>query len=71
MRTIADRGRKVMAKTNSDLTFDTLTDQRWGRYCFGAFMLGWQPGSSYFKYGPSYAIGEVNSDPAEARPADG
>ncbi len=35
------------------------------RYCFGSFLLGHQPGLTFFKHGPDYQERELKSDPAE------
>jgi len=40
---------------------------RVGRYCFGSFMLGYQPGYTFFKFGPGYdtKLGEIDINVAE------
>jgi hypothetical protein len=34
-----------------------------GRFCSAAFLLAWAPGSSFYKFGPDYSLGELTSDP--------
>lgn len=67
MAELAGRGVRVLEKTNTDAVADPAALGRLGRLCNGAFLLGWAPGSSYFKFGPNYDAGELTSDPVGAR----
>lgn len=53
MRTIAQASKKVMEITN----YQSDVNRRFGSYCTAAFLLGWQPGSSYWLYQRTYSDG--------------
>lgn len=51
MRQIAAEHKKVTEITN---TYDSDARTPYGRYCLAGFLVGWQPGSSYFTFHPGY-----------------
>jgi Hypothetical glycosyl hydrolase family 15 len=40
---------------------------RLARYCLGAFLLGWEPGRSYFQFGDDYTAAQLADDPPVQR----
>lgn len=67
MSDLAQRGKRVLEKTNTRDAVDGPDLERLGRFCGGAFLLGWQPGSTFFKFGPGYTDDELNSSPDELK----
>lgn len=65
MSYLARLGKRVLEKTNTREAVRGSDLQRLGRYCSGAFLLGWQPGSTFFKFGPGYTEDELSSNPSE------
>lgn len=59
MRAIAEASKKVMEITN----YQTSANRHYGSYCLAAFLLGWQPGSSYWLYQRTYSDGIDQSYP--------
>lgn len=53
MRDVAAQGKKVFQITN----FQSDARTPLGPYCLAAFLMGWQPGSSFFIYHQGYAYG--------------
>ena len=56
MKTIANTNKKVLEKTNHPMTWDPEKVAWLGRFCYGSFLLGYEPGSSYYKYGYGYGV---------------
>lgn len=65
MSQLAERGKRVLEKTNTRGAVGGPELQRLGRFCSGAFLIGWQPGSTFFKFGPDYSEDELSSNPRE------
>lgn len=51
MKSFAQQGKKIFEITN----YQSDTRTPYGPYCLGSFLLGWQPGSSFFIYHKSYS----------------
>lgn len=61
MQDYAAKGKTVLQKTNHPLEWDddpSLYKKRddAARFCFGVFLLGYEPGRSYYKYGHAYGV---------------
>jgi hypothetical protein len=71
MATAAGRHKVVLEKVNYDLAHALTLPQlagvrdRWGDFCLGAFLLGWDPGSTYFDFSDGYGIDQLGTEPAE------
>ncbi|MGH9185738.1 MAG: MFS transporter, partial [Acidimicrobiales bacterium] len=59
----ADSGAQLFMRVNFRADMDPARRPRLERFCFGVFMLGWQPGGSYFDTGGGYTAGHLH-DPA-------
>ena len=71
MATAAAQHKFVLEKVNYDLAH-VLTDaqlasvrERYGDFCLGAFLLGYQPGSAYFDFSDGYGIDQLDTLPPE------
>jgi hypothetical protein len=53
MRQIAAQHKKVTEITN---TYQTGERQKYGSYCMAGFLIGWQPGSSFYTLHPGYTF---------------
>lgn len=51
MKSVAAQ-RKIVTENTS--TYQTSTKQKYGDYCVAGFLIGWQPGSSYFDFHAGY-----------------
>lgn len=65
---------ELLGRTDQDVLFMRSTDKsdgtqkaRLARYCLGAFLLGWEPGRSYFQFGDDYTVSQVETDPPVQR----
>ena len=66
------RTKILFEQVNYPTKIDATEKALLGRYCFGAFLLGKQPGSSFFKFSPQgygslgkHAVGIIQSNPPE------
>jgi hypothetical protein len=63
MATAARHHKILLEKVNSGHRGNGAT---FGDFCFGAFLLGFAPGSSYFDFSAGYGIDQLDTLPAEA-----
>jgi hypothetical protein len=63
MATAAREHKMLLEKVNSGHRGNGAT---FGDFCFGAFLLGYAPGSSYFDFSDGYGIDQLDTLPAEA-----
>jgi hypothetical protein len=52
-------GKALLFKSNHRDTFGARA--RYERLCFGAFLLGWDPGRTYFQFGPDYTEAQLTN----------
>ena len=66
MRTTTDK--ILLMKSNLRDSGNVADNLRAGRFAYGAFLMGWTPGSSYFKFAVDdfYTTSELEDDPAAA-----
>jgi Hypothetical glycosyl hydrolase family 15 len=60
MQQIAAQHKKVFEITN---TYNSAAKTALGQYCLAGFLVGWQPGSSYFTFHPGYSYPPDGSYP--------
>lgn len=57
MQTVAGQGKKLIEISN----YIGATRAPYATYCLGGFLMGWQPGSSYYVYHPGYTAGPTDT----------